>query len=81
MESGDDHLTAYDKELVVWISKKDTLSSDMVDKLESQLTYKAAKDRPFQNPEGHEDEYWSGTEAGLLGIPTFKGIIYATDSS
>ena len=71
LKFGNDHLAAYDKELVVWISKKDTLSADMVtvNKLEAQLTCKAAKVRPSQNSEGHEDTYWAGTEARLLGIP------------
>ena len=54
---------------------------DMVHKLEAQLTSKSAKDRPAQNSKGHKDEYWAGTEAGLLGIPKFKGTIYATDGS
>ena len=66
---------------MVWISKKDTLSADMVGKLQAQLKSESAKDRPSQNSEGHEDEYWTGTEAGLLGIPKFKGTIYATDGS
>ena len=53
----------------------------MVGKLEAQLTSKSAKDRPSQNSGGHEDEYCAGTEAGVLGIPKFKGTIYATDGS
>ena len=32
----------------------------MVDKLESLLTSKGAKDQPAQNSVGHDDEYWAG---------------------
>ena len=52
-----------------------------MDKLEVLLTSTDAKDRPAQNSAGHENEYWVGTEVGLLNIPKFKGIIYATDGS
>ena len=31
--------------------------------------------------EGFEDIYWAGTETGLVGIPRFPGLIYATDGS
>ena len=72
---------AYEKDLVVWINGKDTVQAEMVDKLMSLLTSKCGKDQPAQNSVGHEDEYWAGTEAGLLNILKIKGIIYATDSS
>jgi len=80
-KSGDDHLAAYDKGLVVWVSERDTVSVHMADKREALLTSKDVKDRPAQNSRGHEDEYWADTEAGLLNIPKFKGIIYVTDGS
>jgi len=79
--SGNDKLVAYYKDLVVWINGKDTFQAEMVDRLESHLTSKSGKDQPAQNSVGHEDRYWAGTEAGLLNIPEFKGIIYATDGS
>ena len=72
---------AYEKDLVVWINGEDTVQAEMVDKLKSLLTSKGGKDQPAQNSVGHEDEYWAGTEAGLLNIPKFKSIIYATDGS
>ena len=81
MTSGNDHLVAYEKDLVVWISDEDTVQAEMVGKLKSLLTSKGGKDQPAKNSVGHEDEYWAGTEAGLLNIPKFKGIIYATDGS
>jgi len=31
--------------------------------------------------DGVESIYWEGTEAGLMGIPLFPGLIYATDGS
>ena len=66
---------------MVWVSERDAVPADMVDKLETLLTSKDAKDQPAQNSVGYEDEYWAGTEAGLLNISKFKGIIYATDGS
>ena len=79
--SGNDKLVAYGKDLVVWINGEDTVQAEMVDRLESLLTSKSGKDQTAQNSVGHEDRYWAGTEAGLLKIPEFKGIIYATDGS
>ena len=43
---GNDHLAAYDKEFVVWVSESDTVYADMVDKLETLLTSKGGKDQP-----------------------------------
>ena len=77
--SGQDKLVAYDKELVVWIIGNDTVQATAVERLESLLTSKSGKDQPAQRSTGHEDRYWAGTEAGLLNISDFKGIIYASD--
>lgn len=52
-----DHLAAYDKELVVWVSGDDAVHAGMVDKWEALLTSKGAKDPPAQNSVGHEDKY------------------------
>ena len=65
----------------MWVSESDTVPANMVDKLEDLLTSKDTKDQPAQNSVGHEDEYWAGTEAGLLNLSRFEGIIYATDGS
>ena len=43
-KSGDDHLAAYEKDLVVWVSGGDAVQANMVDKLEYLLTSKGAKD-------------------------------------
>ena len=80
-KKGTDQLAAYDKELVVWVSGSNVVQEEMVDELRALLTSKGAKDQPAQNSVGHEDEYWAGTEAGLLRISEFKGIISATDGS
>lgn len=82
-KSGNDHLSAYDKEIVIWTSSEDSLPETMVDRLEAQpwLQAVSAKDRSFQNSEGHEDESWAGTQADLLMILHFNGIIYVTDGS
>ena len=66
---------------MVWVSENDAVPAGMVDKLEALLTSKDAEDQPAQNSVGHEDEYWAGIEVGLLNIPKFTGIIYATDGS
>ena len=79
--SGQDKLVAYDKELVIWISGGDSVQTKQVEKLESLLKSSSGKDHPAQCSRGHDDAYWAGTEAGLLNIPDFKGIIYATDGS
>jgi len=65
----------------VWISSKHTISKNLLDDLESLLNSSSAKDVPYNKNEGVEGKYWTGTEAGLMGIPLFPDIIYATDSS
>ena len=52
-----------------------------LDDLESLLNSSSAKDVPYNGTEGVEGKYWTGTEAGLMGIPLFLGLIYTTDSS
>lgn len=80
-KKGTDQLVAYDKDLVVWVSGSDVVQEEMVDALRTLLTSKSLKDQPVQNSVGHEDIYWAGTEAGLLRIPEFNGVIYSTDGS
>ena len=45
------------------------------------LNSRSAKDAPHNGTDGVEGIYWEGTEAGLMGIPLFPGLIYATDGS
>jgi len=49
--------------------------------LKSLLNSSSAKDVPVKATEGVEGIYWEGTEAGLMGIPLFPGLIHATDGS
>ena len=52
-----------------------------LDDLESLLNSISAKDVLHNRVKGVEGIYWEGTEAGLMGIPLFPALIYATDGS
>jgi len=54
---------------------------NLLDDLESLLNSSSAKDVPYNGTEGVEGKYWSRTETGLMGIPLFQVLIYATDGS
>ena len=60
---------------------KHSIPKNLLDDLESLLNSGSAKDVPHNGTEKVEGIYWEGTEAGLMGIPLFPGLIYATDSS
>jgi len=49
--------------------------------LEALLNFSSAKDVPHNGTEGVEGKYWTGKEAGLMGILLFLGLIYATGGS
>jgi len=76
----EDELSAYYKG-EVWISSRHSIPQNLLDDLEALLNSSSAKDAPHNGTEGVEDIYWAGTEAGLIGIPRFLGLIYATDGS
>jgi len=57
------------------------IPKNLLDDLESLLNSSSAKDVPHNGAEGVEGIYWEGTEAGLIGIPLFPGLIYAIDGS
>jgi len=80
-QSGDDELAEYDKKVEVWVSSNNNISEDSLDELEALLNSNLTKDNPHNGTEGVEGSYWTGTEAGLMGIPLFPGLIYATDGS
>jgi len=82
-QTEDDELAAYDRKVEVWISSRHNtgISQNLLDDLEALLNSSSAKDAPHNGTEGVEDIYWAGTEAGLMGIPRFPGLIYATDGS
>ena len=79
--SGDNELAEYDSKVDVWVSDKHNISQESLDDLETALSSREAKDDPHNGTEGVEAKYWTGTEAGLMGIPHFPGLIYATDGS
>jgi len=61
--------------LEVWISSKHSISKNLLDDLESLLNSSSAKDVPYNGTEGVEGKYWTGSEAGLMGISLFQGLI------
>jgi len=65
----------------VWVSNRYNISQKSLDDLETILNSNSAKDDPYNGTEGVEKKYWTGTEAGLMGIPLFPRLIYATDGS
>ena len=65
----------------MWISSRHSIPKNLLDDLESLLNYSSAKDAPHNGAEGVEGIYEEGTEAGLIGIPLFLGLIYATNGS
>jgi len=79
--TGEDELAAYDRKVEVWISSRHSIPQNLLDDLEALLNSSSAKDAPHNGTERVEGIYWAGTEAGLMGIPRFPGLIYATDGS
>jgi len=77
--TGEDELAAYDRKVEVWISSRHNIPQNLLDDLEALLNSSSAKDAPHNGTEGVEHIYWAGTEAGLMGIPRFPGLIYATN--
>jgi len=53
----------------------------MAAEIQEALASDDLKDKPFFGEEEWENVHRSGTEAGLLGIYSFPGILYATDGS
>jgi len=78
---GDDELAKYDRRAEVWVSRRHNIPKELLDNLESELNSDDAKDIPHHETQGTEGKYWAGTEAGLMGIASFPGLIYATDGS
>lgn len=45
------------------------------------LNSESFKDLPDMRADRVQNAYWPGTESGLIDIPHFPGVIYATDGS
>jgi len=58
-----------------------SIPKNLLDRLESLLNSSSAKDVPHNGTEGVEGIYWESTDVGLMGIPLFPGLIFATDGS
>ena len=71
----------YDRKVEVWISSRHSIPQNLLDDLEALLNSSSAKDAPHNGTEGVEGVYWAGTDAGLMDILRFPGLIYATDGS
>ena len=91
---GDDGLVSYSFSTTVWIHDrilvegsphcplyKNSTPLQEFEPLRIALNTNSKKDGPERNKEGVEEIYWAGPETGLLRIPEFPGVIYATDGS
>jgi len=65
----------------VWISSRHSIPKKLLDDLESLLNSSSAKNVPHNGGEGVEGIYWECIEASLMGMPLFRGLIYATNGS
>jgi len=65
----------------VWTSTRGRISEATRIVLQEALEEDNRKDTPTFGSEDLEKIHRSGTEAGLLGIYNFQGLVYATDGS
>jgi len=65
----------------VWISTGGQISEATWIAIQEALEEESKKDIPSFRTEDLEEIRRSGTEAGLLGMYNFPGVIYATDGS
>jgi len=65
----------------VWISTRGLISEATRTAIQEALEEESTKDTPSSGTEDLEEIHRSGTEAGLLGIYSFPGAVYATDGS
>ena len=65
----------------VWISTRGRILEATRIILQEALEEDNRKDTPTFGSEDLEKIHRSGTEAGLLGIYDFQGLVYATDGS
>jgi hypothetical protein len=79
--TGEDELAAYDRKVEVLTSSRHSIPKNLLDDLEAMLNSSSAQDAPHNGTDGVEGICWEGTEAGLMGIPLFPGLIYTMDGS
>jgi len=80
-KTGTDRLASHGLDTEVWVSLNCGPLSERVLPREELLNSESHKDSPDIRTDGVEDAYWLRTESGLIDIPHFPGVIYATDGS
>ena len=78
---GKDELASHSLTTEVWTSIRGRIPEATLIILQEALEEENRKDTPTFGNEDLEKIHRSGTEAGLLGIYNFQGLVYATDRS
>jgi len=78
---GKDKLASHSMTTEVWTSTQSHISSDTVTKIQEALEADDSKDKPFFGEDQLETVHRLGTEAELLGIYSFPGVVDAIDGS
>jgi len=78
---GKDELATHSMTMEVWISTNGRIPEATRIIIQEALEAENSKDTPVFGVEDLEKTHRLGTEAGLLGIYSFPGAIYATDGS
>ena len=78
---GKDEFATHSMTTEVWMSTRGRISEATCIALQEALEEDNKKDTPSFEREDLEEIHKAGTEAGLLGIYNFPGLVYATDGS
>jgi len=78
---GKDELATHSMTTEVWMSTKGRIPAATRITIQEAIEADDSKDTPFFGTEDLENIHRRGTKAGLLGIYSFSGVIYATDGS
>jgi len=80
-KAGTDRLASHGLDTEVWVSLNCGPPSERVLALKELINSESLKDSPDMRTDGVENAYRPGTESGLIHIPHFPGVMYATDGS
>jgi len=78
---GKDELATHSMMTEVWMSTKGRIPEAIRITIQEAIEAENSKDAPSFGTEDIEKVHRLGTEAGLLGIYSFPGAVYATDGS